>query len=68
MDRETKKSVLQIVAFGIILYCAILHLNVVWGVLRNIVSLFLPFILGGCIAFVLNVPMKQIEKRLFLKK
>ena len=68
MDRETKKSVLQIVAFGIILYCAILHLNVVWGVLRNIVSLFLPFILGGCIAFVLNVPMKQIEKRLFFKK
>lgn len=68
MDRETKKSVLQIVAFGIILYCAILHLNLVWSVLCSIVGLFLPFILGGCIAFVLNVPMKQIEKHLFLKK
>lgn len=67
MNRETKKHILEIVAFAIVFYCAIMHLNIVWSILRGLFHLFLPFILGGCIAFVLNVPMKQIEKYLFRK-
>lgn len=67
MTRETKKHIIEIVAFAILLYCAILHLDVVWNVFCSILSLFLPFILGGSIAFILNVPMKQIEKHLFKK-
>ncbi len=67
MDRNMKKHIIEIVAFAIILYCAITHLNVVWGFVCSILSLLMPFILGGAIAFVVNVPMKQIEKYLFRK-
>lgn len=67
MDRETKKHIIQIVAFAVIFYCAIMHLNIVWSLLCSLLSLFLPFILGGSIAFIINVPMKQIEKYLFRK-
>lgn len=67
MDRETKKHIIQIVAFAVIFYCAMMHLNIVWSLLCSLLSLFLPFILGGSIAFIINVPMKQIEKYLFRK-
>lgn len=67
MSKEMKKNIIEIIAFAIILCCAILHLNIVWNVICSILSLFLPFILGGSIAFILNVPMKQIEKYLFPK-
>ena len=67
MDRETKKHIIQIVAFAVIFYCAMMHLNIVWSLLCSLLSLFLPFILGGSIAFIINVPMKQIEKYLFQK-
>lgn len=67
MNREMKKHILEIVAFAIILYCAIMHLDLVWRFLCSLLSLFLPFILGGSIAFIINVPMKQIEKYVFRK-
>lgn len=67
MDRETKKHIIQIVAFAVIFYCAMMHLNIMWSLLCSLLSLFLPFILGGSIAFIINVPMKQIEKYLFQK-
>ncbi len=67
MNKEMKKHIIQIVAFGILLCCAILHLDIIWGVISGILSLLLPFILGGAIAFILNVPMKAIEKLLFRK-
>lgn len=67
MDRETKRHIIQIVAFAVIFYCAMMHLNIVWSLLCSLLSLFLPFILGGSIAFIINVPMKQIEKHLFQK-
>jgi len=67
MDKNTKKHILQIVAFAILLYCAITNINIVWYVFRNFLSLLAPFILGGSIAFIINVPMKNIEKRLFKK-
>lgn len=65
MNRETKKHIIQIIAFAVIFYCAMMHLNIVWSLLCSLLSLFLPFILGGSIAFIINVPMKQIEKHLF---
>ena len=67
MDKNLKKHILQIVAFAILLYCAITHIDVVWYVIRNFISLLSPFILGSSIAFIINVPMKNIEKRLFKK-
>lgn len=34
--------------------------------IKNIISVFLPFILGGVLAFILNIPMTKMEK--FLSK
>jgi predicted PurR-regulated permease PerM len=40
-------------------------MSTIGGFFGNIVSIASPFILGLCIAFILNVPMRVIEKKLF---
>lgn len=67
ISEQTKKHLMQVIAFAILLYCGIEHLDVVLGVLRFILGIAMPFLSGGVIAFILNVPMKKIEKHLFTK-
>ncbi len=67
ISRETKKHLMQIIAFAILLYCGIEHLDIVIAVFRFALGIVMPFVIGGIIAFILNVPMKKIEKHLFVK-
>ena len=39
-----------------------------FSVMSKILTLFMPFLIGGVIAFIMNVPMKQIERHLFQKE
>lgn len=67
ISKQTKKHLMQILAFAILLYCGIEHFDVVIMVVRFVAGILMPFLIGGAIAFVLNVPMKKIEKLLFPK-
>lgn len=67
ISKQTKKHLMQIFAFAILLYCGIEHFDVVIMVVRFVAGILMPFLIGGAIAFVLNVPMKKIEKFLFPK-
>lgn len=67
ISKETKKHLMQIIAFAILLYCGVQNLGVVVMAVRFVLSLLLPFFIGGAMAFIFNVPMKKIEKQLFTK-
>lgn len=67
ISKQTKRHLIQILAFAILLYCGIEHFSVVVTVFQFILGIAMPFLIGGAIAFVLNVPMKKIEKHLFTK-
>lgn len=67
ISKQTKKHLMQILAFAILLYCGIEHFSVVIMAVRFVMGILFPFFVGGAIAFVLNVPMKKIEKYLFPK-
>ncbi len=64
LNKKTWRNVFLVAAGGIVLYW-LLHetdrFNTLWSVLTG---LFAPFIAGAVIAFVLNVPMRGIEKML----
>jgi predicted PurR-regulated permease PerM len=63
-----KKEDMKYVCIGICLilfYWALDNIDRIAGVLSALISLLMPFIVGGVIAFILNVPMRQIEKHLF---
>lgn len=68
MDKNTKKSLLQVIAFAVLLFCIAQRLEQVGNLFRYAVGVCTPFILGGSIAFILNVPMKKIEAHLFVKE
>ena len=67
ISKETKKHLMQVIAFAILLYCGIEHIDVVIMAVRFVLGIAMPFFIGGAIAFILNVPMKKIEKHLFTK-
>lgn len=67
LSKQTKKHLMQILAFAILLYCGMEHFNVVIALVRFVLGIVMPFLVGGVIAFIFNVPMKRIEKHLFPK-
>ncbi len=67
LNKENMKRAMYLIAFGVLLYLGVQHLDVVLEYLGGIWGLLFPFILGGGIAFVLNVPMKFLERHLFGK-
>lgn len=66
--RFTKKTVgllFALVAFGVVLLVGLLKLPAVLQFFGLLFGLLSPLLLGICIAFILNVPMRSIETRLF---
>lgn len=65
LDKENMKKIL-LIAFAIVLfYVGVGHLDVVFNGLKWVIALVFPFLFGACIAFILNVPMRSIERSLF---
>ena len=66
-DRENMKKVIIIVAFGVILYWGLQNLELLGNAIGFIVKLIFPFILGLAIAFILNVIVNVLERKIFNK-
>lgn len=62
-DQKTRRA-LFLIAFGVCLYAAMMHLDVVLGALSAVVDIFFPVLLGLGFAFVLNVPVSGMERLL----
>ena len=61
-DEKTKNYFL-LITYAIVLAYVFLNLDTVWNVVVTIIDLIKPFIIGICIAFVLNIPMKFFEEK-----
>ncbi|MBR4079298.1 MAG: AI-2E family transporter [Christensenellaceae bacterium] len=59
------RKLIFIVCFGILFFVLLTNINIVWTVLRKIISILSPIIVGCCIAFVLNVVMRLFDNILF---
>ena len=68
LNRDTMKKIMGLIAFAILLYVGLQNTRLVSAALRYVVGLTAPFLIGGCIAFVLNVPMHFFERNLFTGK
>lgn len=65
LNKETMKKIREIILFTAILIACFWKYDVVVSLLKFIFEVIFPFVLGGAIAFVLNVPMNFIERHLF---
>lgn len=66
-NHKSMKPLFGLVAFGVLLFWALQNLSMLGSVCGTILGLLLPFLMGGSIAFILNVPMRKIEALLFPK-
>ena len=62
------KNIIIIILVTILSFWAINNLKTVGNVITTIFNVMMPFILGGIIAFILNILMSRIEKLLKKKK
>lgn len=61
-NRHTIPYIIAIIAFAIVLYWSLSHAQSLKAFVLWVYKLFTPVITGGCIAFILNVPMHGLEK------
>lgn len=68
LNRENVKKIRSLIVFTVVVVFLGVHYQKVLAVLGECISMISPFLLGGAIAFVLNVPMRAIETRAPLKR
>ena len=68
LKRETMRKIKELIIFTAILIVCLWKYETVFAFIKFILNLLLPFIIGGAIAFVLNVPMNFFQRHLFPKE
>ncbi len=66
MDKDTKKikKLIFLIMIAIIFYWVLNNTSIIGDIIGKIIDIIFPFILGACLAFILNIPMSFFEKKL----
>ena len=67
LNKENMKKIRWLIAFAVLLYLGVQNFSVVLKYVKILWGLVLPFVIGGAMAFMLNVPMAFLERHLFGK-
>lgn len=62
-DNKFKQNLILIIV-GVVLFVGLFNLEKVLGVVSLGIGLFMPLIVGGAIAFIMNVPMSFFERQI----
>lgn len=68
LDRKNIIKIFFLAVSVILVYLAFEHMNIVFAFLNWLLGVLTPFIIAGVVIFLLNVPLKAIEKHLFRAK
>lgn len=68
LNKENMKKIRWLIVFTVAVVVAGVNYQKILGILGTLFGFVFPFLLGAVIAFVLNVPMRFIEKHLPLKE
>lgn len=64
LNNSDMKKYITLILIGVLSYWGLNNLDIFGGIISTVFSVLLPFILGGVIAFILNIPMTKIESLL----
>jgi len=67
LSRETKRFLISLAAFTVALVLCVNHFSVIGTWLLAALATFSPFIVGGCLAFIISVPMRLFDRILSKK-
>ena len=64
LSRNTKRFLITLSAFTVALVLCVNHFAAIGSWLVNVLNTFSPFVVGGCLAFILSVPMRMFSRLL----
>lgn len=67
LDRKTILKIIGIIAAAAVIFSVFRNFSAALAFIGRIFSMLMPFIIGAALAFMINVPMRAVEKRLFPK-
>ena len=67
MDKDKVKSIRGLILFIAVVALGIIYSKGLWNVISLLFVIIKPFIIGGAIAFVINILMRRVEKTFFSK-
>ncbi len=67
LNKSNTKKIMFLITFTVLLLVGVWRLDVLINTAFWIINILQPFIVGGCIAFILGLPMKMFEQILFRK-
>lgn len=65
MEKQRHRDFFFIVTVMIVIYTAVQHADLAWGLLLALLKILQPFLFGAGLAFILNVPMRFFETKVF---
>ncbi len=65
LNRRNMFRIALLITFGIAVFWVFENFSAAKATFFWVLSLFTPFLIGACIAFILNVPMRAIERHLW---
>ena len=66
-EKRIFRMICKLILFAGVIILGVMYSKEVLGVAKMFVGMISPFLVGGAIAFVLNLPARFIEKKLFAK-
>lgn len=68
LNKDNMKKIMFLIVFTVLVLAGITNLPAVWKCIALLFHMIFPFILGGVMAFIINIPMRCIERNLFQKR
>ena len=65
INKKSERQIIRLIIFSGIVLWAVFNYKIFIDFVSFVIKLFLPLIVGIAIAFIINVPMKQIERKVF---
>ena len=65
MEKQRHREILLQGTLPIVIYTAVQHADLAWGLLLALLKILQPFLFGAGLAFILNVPMRFFETKVF---
>lgn len=68
LDEEMMKKIRKLILFAGAVILVLIKFDVIWEALGLVWDILQPFLVGGMIAFVINLPMNFFENKIFLRR
>ena len=64
LNKENIRKIKELIVFTALILIGLWKYTLVLDILKFILGILMPFLIGGAIAFVLNVPMSFLERHI----